>query len=191
MNKIFLLSPALTNGRRADALLTPRSAHPAAVRLEEGRLSIGEAFSFLSGLYFRGKSAYASHFGRSSDGASALVITSDRGLLPPHQTVTRADLEAFATSPIHPDNVRYTNPLQRSLEHLERGLSDSDLVVFLGSIATPKYTSVISSILGLRVVFPVAFLGRGDLSRGSLLLRSVASGEELTYRALECEAAPN
>ena len=55
-------------------------------------------------------------------------------------------------------------------------------VVLLGSIASPKYVDVLlgrSSATGC--VFPVDFVGRGDMSRGGLLLRQVADGVELEY----------
>ena len=53
--------------------------------------------------------------------------------------------------------------------------------MLLGSIASPKYVDVLLDIFGERLLFPEAFVGRGDMSRGGLLLRCVASGEELTY----------
>jgi hypothetical protein len=60
-NRIFLLSPASCSGRRAEILLRERAAFDLAVRLRSGTgVTLGEAFSFLSGLYFRGKLAYAS-----------------------------------------------------------------------------------------------------------------------------------
>jgi len=38
-----------------------------------------------------------------------------------------------------------------------------------------------TAILGERLLFPPAFIGRGDMSRGGLLLRCVESGTELPY----------
>ena len=58
---------------------------------------LGEVFSFLSGLYFRGKLAYARAFARAPRGVPPiLVITPDRGLLAPDVRVTLADLRAEA-----------------------------------------------------------------------------------------------
>jgi hypothetical protein len=57
-------------------------------------------------------------------------------------------------------------------------------VVLLGSIASPKYVDVLSNIFDRRLVFPTAFVGRGDMSRGGLLLRSVTAGRELEYAPL-------
>src|SRR5262249_62023500 len=53
-------------------------------------------------------------------------------------------------------------------------------VVLLGSIATPKYIEPLS-IFGERLVFPAEFVGRGDMSRGGLLLRCVREQTELSY----------
>jgi hypothetical protein len=58
---------------------------------------------------------------------------------------------------------------------------DSYEVILLGSVATGKYTETLLPILGQRLLFPADFAGRGDMSRGALLLRSVAAGKELSY----------
>jgi hypothetical protein len=50
-----------------------------------------------------------------------------------------------------------------------------------GSVATGKYLDVLLEALGDRLRFPVAFVGRGDMSRGALLLRAARSAEELEY----------
>jgi hypothetical protein len=54
-------------------------------------------------------------------------------------------------------------------------------VVLLGSIASPKYVSVLLDIFGPQLRFPSEFVGRGDMSRGGLLLRMAAAGVELDY----------
>src|SRR5258705_137811 len=54
-------------------------------------------------------------------------------------------------------------------------------VVLLGSIATGKYVDCLLEVFGPRLVFPAAFVGRGDMSRGGLLLRAARSGKELAY----------
>ena len=56
--------------------------------------------------------------------------------------------------------------------------------MLLGSIATDKYLDVLAPALGERLHYPPAFVGRGDMSRGGLLLRSAASGVELDYAPL-------
>jgi hypothetical protein len=40
---------------------------------------------------------------------------------------------------------------------------------------------VLQGIFGARLLFPADFVGRGDMSRGGLMLRSVSSAEELRY----------
>ncbi len=72
--KVFLLSPAIATGRRALQLAAPRAGFAAAGRLRspEG-LPIGEAFCFMSALYFRGKLAYARRFASSWAGPPVLL----------------------------------------------------------------------------------------------------------------------
>ena len=53
--------------------------------------------------------------------------------------------------------------------------------MLLGSIASPKYVDVLLGIFGERLRFPAEFVGRGDMSRGGLLLRQAAEGAELDY----------
>jgi len=62
IRRIFLLSPANAGGIRAKLMLRKEATFPLALRLRDGRLTLGEAFSFISGLYFRGKLAYATAF---------------------------------------------------------------------------------------------------------------------------------
>src|SRR6185295_18728316 len=54
-------------------------------------------------------------------------------------------------------------------------------VVLLGSIATGKYVDVLLDVVGERLLFPTEFVGRGDMSRGALLLRAARSEVELGY----------
>jgi hypothetical protein len=90
-------------------------------------------------------------------------------------------LRRFATQPIDHANVRYRRPLERSARAvLEAVGSDCD-VVLLGSIASGKYVEVLLPIFGERLLFPASFVGRGDMSRGGLMLRCVDSGLELDY----------
>lgn len=53
--------------------------------------------------------------------------------------------------------------------------------MLLGSIATDKYCGVLLEVFGPRLRFPAEFVGRGDMSRGGLLLRAARSGTELRY----------
>lgn len=181
---IFLLSPAHCGGRRAGYLLRPGSTLTLAQRLEAGSLSLGEAFTFMSGLYFRGKMAYATAFGRRATGGPATyVITPTRGLQPPDLPITRAVVEEFASVDVADDEPRYVEPLVADARALAAGLPEQAQVVLLGSVATSKYVEVLAGALGARLLFPSAFIGRGDMSRGALMLRSAASGVELEYIA--------
>src|SRR5438093_7510572 len=87
--RIFLLSPANCSGKRAGFLLRKTSRSPLAQRLRSGDgASIGEVFTFMSGLYFRGKMAYASAFADPPDGcAGAHVIVPGLGLCPPSTVI--------------------------------------------------------------------------------------------------------
>ncbi len=122
---MFLLSPASTAGKRAAILMNSGAEFELAKRLRNDELTIGELFSFLSGLYFRGKLAYARQLATSVDAAARIVL--------------------------------------------------------LGSIATKKYVEPLGEVFGERLVFPSEFVGRGDMSRGGLMLRSVLAGTELDY----------
>lgn len=144
------------------------------MRRPEGE-SIGEIFTFLSGLYFRGKLTYARAFAPPN---AIRVITSDRGLVPPDQRLTLADLRSMARGAIDPESRRYRAPFLRDARLLDQPGVE---VVLLGSIATGKYADLLLEVFGERLVFPEAFVGRGDMSRGGLMLRAAREQEELTY----------
>jgi hypothetical protein len=44
-----------------------------------------------------------------------------------------------------------------------------------------KYLAPMVGVFGERLLFPVEFVGRGDMSRGGLMLRCARAGTELTY----------
>ena len=188
MARVFLLSPASCSGNRAKLLNAAASAFPLALRVRsrEGA-PLGEVFSFISQLYFTGKLAYARAFARvperaSSDlGDGVLVITTSRGLVPWTTPVTHRTLEEFASVEIAPASDGYTGPLEAAARLLDASLAHEDEAVLLGSIATDKYVAVLSRALGGRLCFPREFVGRGDMSRGGLLLRCVREGRELEY----------
>jgi hypothetical protein len=182
---VFLLSPAYCGGRRAHLLLRRESTLSLAERLHEGTLPLGDAFAFMSGLYFRGKVAYAGAFGRRADcGVSAFVITPTRGLQPLDLPLTRAIVEEFAALDVDAGEPRYRDPLVADATILAATLPRDARVVLLGSIATSKYLDVLADVFTTRLHFPQAFIGRGDMSRGSLMLRSAESGVELEYVAV-------
>lgn len=181
VTRTFLLSPAYTGGRRAQLLLSGRAEFELARRLRHGEpVSLGEVFTFLSGLYFRGKLAYANAFALP-DLAHVLVITPTRGLVPALTTVSLADLREFAGVDIEENEPRYRTPLVRDLRRLMGQLTPHCEVVLLGSVATGKYVSVLLEILQERICFPAEFVGRGDMSRGGLLLRCAADRIALAY----------
>lgn len=143
---------------------------------------LGEVFSFLSGLYFRGKLAYARTFETASgDQPGHLVITPTRGLLPSSTPVHLSLLREFGSAPIGIAEARYRLPLERDVLMLASRMSAHAPVILLGSIATDKYVDVLQPIFGERLLFPSDFVGRGDMSRGGLLLRCVEETRELDY----------
>lgn len=179
--RLFLLSPAHAGGKRAQLLLNDNASFALAERLRRpGGVPLGEAFSFVSGLYFRGKVTYARRFARPPAGRPGVyVITASRGLVPEETCVGPGDLREFAGVDIHSADPRYRAPLERDLAALLaiRGAE----IVLLGSIATGKYVDVLLEMAGGRLLFPVEFVGRGDMSRGGLLLRAARAGTELEY----------
>ena len=188
MARIFLLSPASSSGTRARVVMSERATFDLAIRLRQrGGAPLGEVFSFLSGLYFRGKLVYARAFADPPDpdsplsGGGVFVITPTAGLRSPDTNVTLAALQAFAAVDVSADNPKYRKPLERTARSLAADISPDCDVVLLGSIASGKYVDVLQHIFGERLLFPIDFVGRGDMSRGGLLLRSAAAGQELTY----------
>jgi hypothetical protein len=181
---VFLLSPAYCGGRRAAILMHARSAAATAQALAAGTLTLGQAFAFMSGLYFRGKLAYAERFGRP------LVITPTRGLLEPGRPFTRELLREFAAGDVSVESAVYRAALERDTRALVAGLDSATQVVLLGSVASGKYVDVLLPLVGDRLRYPLEFAGRGDMSRGGLLLRSAASGVELAYGPLTAGERP-
>ena len=172
---MFLLSPANCRGRRAQQVLSPKATFPVASRLRGDGVPIGELFAHMSGLYFRGKITYARKFGR------AFVITPDRGLIPAETPITSQVLVRFADADIDIGNPGYRTPLEQTALALGEEAGAAAQFVLLGSIASEKYVQVLSAIFGSRLVFPATFVGRGDMSRGGVLLRAAAASQELEY----------
>ena len=181
--RIFFLSPASSSGERA-RLLFNQSAQFAiaqAVRTPEGA-PLGDVFSFLSGLYFRGKLGYARAFARPPAGVpGVVVITPSEGLVSPESPVTLDRLRRWAEVPIDAGEPRYCRPLRRDARLVDRAAGPACEVVLLGSIASGKYVDVLLDLFGERLLFPTAFVGRGDMSRGGLMLRCTDEGRELDY----------
>lgn len=181
MNRVFLLSPANCNGLRAQWLLRKNSRSDLAQRLRGPGAPLGEVFTFLSALYFRGKLAYAEAFSRPPcDCPGILIITPTTGLVP-HDTLIRvSNLRGFSRVPIHIKNRTYCSSLRRTAKKLAERIGPDCEVVLLGSLATRKYLEVLGPIFS-RLIVPAEFIGLGDMSRGGLLLRSVRENRELSY----------
>src|SRR5215813_13044061 len=86
--RIFLLSPANVTGVRAGLLMSANADTVMARRLRQDGVPLGELFSFMSGLYFRGKLAYARAFAEAPLSNGAFVITASAGLMPPDTLMT-------------------------------------------------------------------------------------------------------
>jgi hypothetical protein len=186
---IFLLSPANLSGRRANLLLSPKAKCALAIRLRATGATLGEVFSFISGLYFRGKLAYASAFARNATTGrnSVFVITAGRGLLSPETWIEPNHLHEMASVAIDLADSNYRLPLERDLLRIASEIHDCDRVVLLGSVATPKYVEPLAAVFGKRLMMPADFVARGDMSRGALMLRAVRDGKPLAYIELtEC-----
>ena len=181
-HRLFILSPAHSGGRRASFLLNDDATFELARQFREpGGIELGEVFSFLSGLYFRGKVAYSKRFADPPANVSgAYVITTNRGLVPTQTRIGVDDLREMGCGDINAMDLRYREPLERDLRKLRADAPDCDYVL-LGSVASPKYVDILVDILGARLLFPIDFVGRGDMSRGGLMLRCVEEGRELAY----------
>jgi hypothetical protein len=182
--RIFLLSPASSGGKRAALLFNRRAEFDIARRVRsKAGAPIGEVFSFLSGLYFRGKLTYARMFENPPprQASGIYIITPTDGLCSPHLEITLKDLERFATVSIEAEESRYRMPLEQDAAKLAQKLGTRCEVVLLGSVATGKYVDVLHPIFGERLLFPKEFVGHGDMARGGMLLQRAASGVELEY----------
>lgn len=186
--RVFLLSPANCSGRRAQLMVSPSAGFALARQLQSrGGAPLGDLFSFVSGLYFRGKLAYAKRFARPPDpgdpvaAGGVLVITPNAGLRAAETPVTLESFRAFAAADINLGNPAYRRPLEQSAHALLDAIGPECEVVLLGSIASAKYVDLLLPIFTKQLMFPPHFVGRGDMSRGGLMLRCVAAGLELEY----------
>jgi hypothetical protein len=137
-------------------------------------------------LYFRGKMAYADAFGAAPEGIpSAVVIVPGLGLVPPDAILKYDQLRAIADVPVEASNKAYSAPFLRDASRLNHHAGATCQYVLLGSIATEKYTRPLLDVFGERLLFPAEFVGRGDMSRGGLMLRCARTAEELSYVAVQ------
>jgi hypothetical protein len=166
-------------------LLRPEASFALAERLRDRKATLGEVYAFISGLYFRGKLAYAQTFAAPPQGLPpALVIVPGLGLIPPDTLVDAEQLRRIGDVSIEENNLAYRDPLLRDARQLDLNAGPACQYLLLGSIATEKYTEPLLNVFGDRLLFPVEFVGRGDMSRGGLMLRRASSGEQLSYVSL-------
>lgn len=164
-------------------LFRNEAAFDLAVRLRGAdSVTLGEVFAFVSALYFRGKLSYARHFARPGD--EIRIITSTRGLVHPETPVVLADLQEMAAGSIDEAHAPYRAAVIRDAIALDAALDRTSPAILLGSIATEKYVGTVGHVFGDRLVFPEMFVGRGDMSRGGLLLRAISGNTELAYAAI-------
>lgn len=173
--RTFLISPASLHGVRGRRLLAP-DANGAWSRRLGGGAPIGELFTAVSSLYFRGKLAYALRFGGAG---GTLVIAPGVGLVAPEWRLDREAALRMAEIRVRSSEDAYRRPLERAVRRLLEE-ADGDFV-FLGSLATDRYLAVLAPLLGSRLLTPAALFGMGNMRRGSVLLEAAASGEELEY----------
>lgn len=181
--RVFLLSPANMAGVRAKMLLNAKAPFPRAQEFHDKGLPLADVFTFTSGLYFRGKIAYARHFASANRRDIVRIITSNAGLVDPATVVGPREITAYGETEIDPKDPKYHEPLRRDAQRLAQR-TGSGPVILLGSIATPKYRHVLLDVFGERLFFPIDFVGRGDMSRGALLLRAVEADKELAYASV-------
>lgn len=180
---VFLLSPARCGSVRAQQLIAESTGSELGKQLQApGGAPLGEVFAYLSSLYFRGKLLYARAFAHRPDGEPGVfVITPGEGLRVESEHITAHELRAYGSVEVHHENERFTAPLSRDAQQLAAAAGPATRVVLLGSIASSKYLSTLQAVFGSRLLFPADFVGRGDMSRGGLLLRGARERRELPY----------
>jgi hypothetical protein len=173
MATLFLLSPARCGGPRAEQLMASRTAALGAELRGDGA-AIGDVFTWLSALYFRGKLAYAQTFAPEH----TYVMAAGAGLVLPATRIVARQLRAMGRVDV--ESAAFVRPLRRDAEVLREQHADARIVL-LGSIATGKYIDTLLAVFGTQLLFPAEFVGRGDMSRGGLLLRAARDRSELAY----------
>jgi hypothetical protein len=141
---------------------------------------LGEVFSFLSGLYFRGKLEYARAFARpAADAWGVRIITMTDGLVSPDTLISSADLDRYAD---YQGSVpARTSPLETTARALLERIGHEADVVLLGSVGTGKYSDVLTPIFGQQLLFPRDVLHVGQLARGAIFLQRTKELKELEY----------
>jgi hypothetical protein len=181
-NRIFLISPANASGVRARLILGDYTRTALGQRIRETGAPLGEIFSFISGLYFRGKLTYARAYANPPSGTEGIfIITASGGLISPDRVFTLSELREVVAGTVHENHAPYREPLERDARSLCTRIGRHCEAVLLGSVATQKYVEPLLGIFGERLLFPAEFVGRGDMSRGGMLLRCAREAHELRY----------
>ena len=184
-HRVFLLSPASCAGKRCAQLVARGADFELAVRVRDGGAPIGEVFSFLSSLYFRGKLAYARRFAAPPAGCpGVLVITAGRGLVPPETAITiarRARVQRACRS------TRASAAMPQPLRDDARGSARARSGGHRDRAARQHRDAQVRRRAGRgvrpsRSLFPGDFVGRGDMSRGGLLLRAARAASSSATR---------
>jgi hypothetical protein len=173
------------HGARAKQLMS-RHSQPQAARssISPSDLTIEDAFTYTSSLYFRGKMAYARRFAAPPTACGdegIYVIAPGYGLVPPNWPLDKSRLETLSEVPVDPRVSAYRAPLERHARALIQRLTADTEVVLLGSLLPRKYLQTLWPIFDEILLVPKCFIGVGDMSRGALLLRAASSGQELDY----------
>ena len=118
----------------------------------------------MSSLYFRGKLAYARAFANPPRNLPGVhIIAAGLGLQRPETLVTVHDVRQMACVQV---DLADRNALERDACRLRETIGSDVPVVLLGGIATQKYVEPLAGIFGEQLLFPSAFVGRGNMSRG-------------------------
>jgi hypothetical protein len=184
-SRIFLLSPANAAGIRGQRLFSRDAEFDLARKLRDFGAPLGEVYRFISSLYFRGKMDYAEKFQSPPQGVAGVQIITGAGLMLPETLVTLNDLRRISSIPIDATNSSYRLPLDSDLLRLREAAGDETDIILLGSVASSKYVAPLREVFGKRLLFPKDFLGLGDMSRGSMLLRCCEQAAELVYLPVE------
>src|SRR5215510_9760378 len=118
-------------------LLRDSASFDLALKFRQGLATIGEIYTFTSGLYFRGKMAYSEAFAAAPEGVPhAVIIVPGAGLVPPDTRINADQLRVIASVPVDEDNDAYSEPLLRDAHLLNAHAGTECRYVLLGSVAT-------------------------------------------------------
>ena len=80
-------------------------------------------------------------------------------------------MRGFAGVDIAANDPRYRRPLVASARALAEEIGPTATSCCSAASRSAKYVDVLTEVFGARLPFPIDFVGRGDMSRGGLLLR--------------------